>query len=177
MTEIYMSRWHAFTLIVILPVLALMYWACCYFVIPIDAPGGDVGFKYFAEGVMLFGAALMAFVVISSFTQLGFILRRKPIVIITSDQLQVYDFTLKRYRFFDWKDVEKIEDFNFKGSLSFDIHVREDERYQLLETNPWRRFKLKLNALSLRGAAVRIPASTLDVSPRTLYNELQSHMK
>lgn len=40
----------------------------------------------------------------------------------------------------------------------------------------WRRFMLKLDQLSLQGAAVRIPASGLNVSPRTLYNELQSHM-
>jgi hypothetical protein len=88
----------------------------------------------------------------------------------------VYDLNLKRYRIFDWKDVVKIEDFNFRGSLSFDLYVREDERYQLLETSPWTRFKLKLAAISLRGAAIRIPASTLEVTPRTLYNMLQSHI-
>jgi hypothetical protein len=125
---------------------------------------------------MLFGAAILAYVIFNSFSQLGLFIRRTPVVIITNDQLHVYDLNLKRYRIFDWKDVVKIEDFNFRGSLSFDLYVREDERYQLLETSPWTRFKLKLAAISQRGAAIRIPASTLEVTPRTLYNMLQSHI-
>lgn len=176
MTEIYTSRLYAFIQTVFLPVIALGYWFCCYLVIPINTPGISVVFSYFIDAVMLFGAAILAYVIFNSFSQLGLFIRRTPVVIITNDQLHVYDLNLKRYRIFDWKDVVKIEDFNFRGSLSFDLYVREDERYQLLETSPWTRFKLKLAAISQRGAAVRIPASTLEVTPRTLYNMLQSHI-
>ena len=177
MTEFYFSRWQAIVTAVMLFLLTSTFWALCYFLIPIDVPYMSTGFIYFIEGLCLFAAAVATFVTIYvGFRQLWFVIRHMPIVVITNDHLQVYDLTRKRYLIFDWQDVLEIEDFTFKGSLSFDIHVREDKRYQLMEPSAWRRFMLKLNNLSLHGAAVRIPASSLNVSPRTLYNALQSHM-
>ena len=93
MTEIYMSRWHAISTTVLIPLLAVVYWVCCYHVIPIDAPNVSAAFSRFVEGVMIFGAVVMAFVIYLSFSQLRIFLHRTPIVVITTDKLQVYDFT------------------------------------------------------------------------------------
>ena len=177
MTEFYFSRWQSIVTAVMLTLLTSVIWVLCYFLIPIDAPNISPVINHFTEGLCLFAAVVATFVTIYvGFRQLWFVIRHMPIVVITNDHLQVYDLTRKRYLIFDWQDVLEIENFTFKGSLSFDIHVREDKRYQFTEPSRWRRFMLKLDQLSLQGAAVRIPASGLNVSPRTLYNELQSHM-
>lgn len=178
MTVFYISRWKSITKAVVIPMIALCYWVICYFIIPIDAPNVSEEFNHFSEAVLLIGAVLMAYATIfHAFTELKLLIRHTPIVVITSSQLQVYDFTLKCHRTFYWDDIEKIEDFSFKGALSFDIYLRADKQYQLTATNRWSRFMQKLDAISMQGATIRIPAHELNVSPRTLYTALQSHIK
>jgi len=176
MTEIYMSRWHAISTTVLIPLLAVVYWVCCYHVIPIDAPNVSAAFSRFVEGVMIFGAVVMAFVIYLSLSQLRIFLHRTPIVVITNDKLQIYDFTYNCHRVFDWKDVVKIEKVSMKNATHFDVFVRNEERYQIIETTRWCRFMQKLNKPFLRGAAVRITPTTLNISNRELFNMLQSHI-
>ena len=176
MTEIYMSRWQAISTAVLLPVAAVVYWVCCYHVIPIDAPNVSAAFSRFVEGVMIFGAVVMVFVVYLSLSQLRIFLHRTPIVVITNDKLQVYDFTYNCHRVFDWKDVVKIEKTSDRSHIYFDVFVRNEERYQIIETTRWCRFMQRLNKPFLRGAAVRITASTLNIPNRELLNMLQSHI-
>ena len=176
MTEIYMSRWHTISTAVLLPVAAVVYWVCCYHVIPIDEPNVSAAFSRFVEGVMIFGAVVMVFVIYLSLSQLRIFLHRTPIVVITNDKLQVYDFTYNCHRVFDWKDVEKIEKTSDRHHTYFDVFVRNEERYQIIETTRWCRFMQRLNGPFLRGAAVRITPTILNISNRELYNMLQNHI-
>lgn len=178
MTEFYISRWKAITKVLVLSIGTLFIWAICYFTIPIDAPTSSEEFNHFAGIVLIISAIFLTYVAIfHGFTELILYIRHTPIVVITSSQLQVYDFSLKCQRIFYWDDIEKIEEFSFKGSLSFDIYLHENRRYQQIETSRWRRFMQKLDAISMQGAAVRIPAHNLNVAPRTLYNAMQSHIR
>jgi len=176
MTEIYMSRWHAISTTVLIPLLAVAYWVCCYHVIPIDAPNVSAAFSRFVEGVMIFGAVLMVFVIYLSLSQLRIFLHRTPIVVITNDKLQVYDFNYKCHRVFDWKDVVKIEKTSDRSHIYFDVYVRNEERYQIIETTRWRRFMQRLNTSLLHGGSVRITATILNIPNRELFNMLQSHI-
>jgi hypothetical protein len=54
--------------------------------------------------------------------------------------------------------------------------VRNEERYQIIETTRWRRFMQRLNNSLLQGAAVRISPTILNISNRELLNMLQSHI-
>ncbi len=177
MTEIYISRLYAISKAVIIPVCALCFWAICFHTIPINEPNVSAAFNHFVEGVMIFGAVLMVYVLAChTFTELKFLLRRTPIVVITNDMLQVYDFAYKRYRTFDWKDVVKIEKISDISYTYFDVYVRNEERYQIIEPTRWRRFMQKLNTSLLHGAAVRITATILNIPKQELYTELQSHI-
>ena len=176
MTEIYMSRWQAISTAVLLPMGALVYWCLCYHLIPINEPNVSAAFSHFVEAVLLFGAVVMVFVVYYSFSLFRLFIRRTPIVIITNDQLQVYDFAYNRYRMFDWKDVVKVEKISDKCYTYFDVYVRNEERYQIIETTRWRRFMQRLNNSLLQGAAVRISPTILNISNRELLNMLQSHI-
>ena len=176
MTEIYMSRWQAISTAVLLLMGALVYWCLCYHLIPINEPNVSAAFSHFTEAVLLFGAVVMVFVVYFSFSQFRLFIRRTPIVVITNDQLQVYDFAYNRYRMFDWKDVVKIEKISDICYTYFDVYVRNEERYQIIETTRWRRFMQRLNNSLLQGAAVRISPTILNISNRELFNMLQSHI-
>ena len=178
MTEFYISRWKAITKALVLSIGTLFIWAICYFTIPINAPTSSEEFNHFAEIVLIISAIFLTYVAIfHGFTELILYIRHTPIVVITSSQLQVYDFSLKCQRIFYWDDIEKIEEFSFKGSLSFDIYLRKEKRHQQIETSRWRRFMQKLDSISMQGAAVRVPVHNLNVAPRTLYNAMQSHIR
>ena len=177
MTEFYISRLYAISKAVIIPVCALCFWAICIHIIPINEPNVSAAFIHFTEAVTIFGAVLMAYIVaFHAFDGLKLLLRRTPIVTITSDQLQVYDFTYKCHRVFDWKDVVKIEEVSMRDATFFDVYVRNEERYQIIETTRWRRFMQRLNNSLLRGATVRISPTILNISNRELFNMLQSHI-
>jgi len=176
MTEFYISRLYAISFAVILLMGALVYWCLCYHLIPINEPNVSAAFSHFVEAVLLFGAVVMVFVVYYSFSLFRLFIRRTPIVIITNDQLQVYDFAYNRYRMFDWKDVVKIEKTSDRSHIYFDVYVRNEERYQIIETTRWRRFMQRLNNSLLQGAAVRISPTILNISNRELLNMLQSHI-
>ena len=176
MTEFYISRLYAISFAVILLMGALVYWCLCYHLIPINEPNVSAAFSHFTEAVLLFGAVVMVFVVYLSFSHFRLFVRRTPIVIITNDQLQVYDFTYNRYRMFDWKDVVKVEKISDKCYTYFDVYVRNEERYQIIETTRWRRFMQRLNNSLLQGAAVRISPTILNIPNRELLNMLQSHI-
>ena len=177
MTEFYISRLYAISKAVIILVCALCFWAICIHTIPINEPNVSAAFIHFTEAVTIFGAVLMVYVLAcTTFTELKFLLRRTPIVVITNDQLQVYDFAYKRYRMFDWKDVVKVEKISDICYTYFDVYVRNEERYQIIETTRWRRFMQRLNNSLLRGAAVRISPTILNISNRELFNMLQSHI-
>jgi len=177
MTEIYISRLYAISKAVIIPVCALCYWAICIHTIPINEPNVSAAFSHFVEGVMIFGAVLMIYALAChTFTELKFLLHSTPIVVITNNQLQVYDFAYNRYRMFDWNDVVKIEKISDKCYTYFDVYVRNEEQYQIIETTRWRRFMQRLNTSFLQGAAVRITATTLNIPNRELLNMLQSHI-
>ena len=176
MTEIYMSRWQAISTAVLLPMGALVYWCLCYHLIPINEPNVSAAFSHFTEAVLLFGAVIMVFVVYYSLSQFRLFIRRTPIVTITNDKLQVYDFNYKCHRVFDWKDVVKIEKTSDRSHIYFDVYVRNEERYQIIETTRWRRFMQRLNKPFLRGAAVRISPTILNIPNRELLNMLQSHI-
>ena len=171
-----MSRWQAISTAVLLPMGALVYWCLCYHLIPINEPNVSAAFSHFVEAVLLFGAVVMVFVVYYSFSLFRLFIRRTPIVIITNDQLQVYDFAYNRYRMFDWKDVVKVEKISDKCYTYFDVYVRNEERYQIIETTRWRRFMQRLNNSLLQGAAVRISPTILNIPNRELLNMLQSHI-
>ena len=178
MTEFYISRWKAITKALVLSIGTLFIWVICYFTIPIDAPTSSEEFNHFAEIVLIISAIFLTYVAIfHGFTELILYIRHTPIVVITSSQLQVYDFSLKCQRIFYWDDIEKIEEFSFKGSLSFDIYLRKEKRHQQIETSRWRRVMQKLDSISMQGAAVRVPVHNLNVAPRTLYNAMQSHIR
>ena len=176
MTEFYISRLYAISKAVIILVCALCFWAICIHTIPINEPNVSAAF-IFTEAVTIFGAVLMVYVLAcTTFTELKFLLRRMPIVVITNDQLQVYDFAYNRYRMFDWKDVVKVEKISDICYTYFDVYVRNEERYQIIETTRWRRFMQRLNNSLLHGAAVRISPTILNISNRELFNMLQSHI-
>ena len=177
MTEFYISRLYAISKAVIILVCALCFWAICIHIIPINEPNESAAFIHFTEAVTILGAVLMVYVLAcTTFTELKFLLRRTPIVVITNDQLQVYDFAYNRYRMFDWKDVVKIEKISDICYTYFDVYVRNEERYQIIETTRWRRFMQRLNNSLLHGAAVRISPTILNISNRELFNMLQSHI-
>ena len=177
MTEIYISRLYAISKAVIIPVCALCYWAICFHLIPLNEPNVSAAFNHFTEGALIFGAVFLVYVLAChTFTELKLLLRRTPIVVITNDQLQVYDFAYNRHRVFDWKDVVKIEKISMRRSTYFDVYVRNEERYQIVEPTRWRRFMQKLNTSFLQGAAVRITPTILNIPKQELYTELQSHI-
>ena len=151
MTEFYISRWKAITKALVLSIGTLFFWGICYFIIPIDNPNTSEEFNHFAEIVLIISAIFLTYVAIfHGFTELVLYIRHTPIVVITSSQLQVYDFSLKCQRIFYWDDIEKIEEFSFMQ---------------------------KLDSISMQGAAVRVPVHNLNVAPRTLYNAMQSHIR
>ena len=177
MTEFYITRWQAISKAVIILFAAVGYWAICIHLIPLNEPYVSATVNHLSEGALIFGAVLMAYIVaFHAFTELKLLLRRTPIVTITSDQLQVYDFTYKCHRVFDWKDVVKIEEVSMRDATFFDVYVRNEERYQIIETNRWRRFMQRLNNSFLQGATVRISPTILNISNRELFNMLQSHI-
>ena len=77
---------------------------------------------------------------------------------------------------FDWKDVVKVEKISDICYTYFDVYVRNEERYQIIETTRWRRFMQRLNNSLLQGAAVRISPTILNIPNRELLNMLQSHI-
>jgi hypothetical protein len=177
MTEFYITRWQAISKAVLIPLAAVGYWAICIHLIPLNEPYVSATVNHLCEGALIFGAVLMAYIVaFHAFDGLKLLLRRTPIVTITSDQLQVYDFTYKCHRVFYWKDVVKIEEVSMRSATFFDVYVRNEERYQIIETNRWRRFMQRLNNSLLQGAAVRISPTILNISNRELFNILQSHI-
>ena len=176
MTEIYMSRLYTISKTVFLLAAALGFWFICFHLIPIHDPHVSASFIHFTEGVLLFGAVVMVFVVYHAISQFRLYIRRTPMVIITNDKLQVYDFAYNCHRTFDWKDVVKIEKFSDRRHTYFDVYVRNEERYQIIETTRWRRFMQKQNNLLLHGAAVRIIPTMLNIPKRELYTELQNHI-
>ena len=177
MKEFYITRWQAISKAVLILFAAVGYWAICIHLIPLNEPYVSARVNHLTEGALIFGAVLMAYIVaFHAFTELKLLLRRTPIVIITNDQLQVYDFAYNRYRMFDWKDVVKIEKISDICYTYFDVYVRNEERYQIIETTRWRRFMQRLNKPFLRGAAVRISPTILNISNRELLNMLQSHI-
>lgn len=176
MTEIYMSRLYTISKTVFLLAAALGFWFICFHLIPIHDPNVSATWNNLTEGALIFGAVVMVFVVYHAISQFRLYIRRTPMVIITNDQLQVYDFAYNCHRTFDWKDVVKIEKFSDRSHTYFDVYVCNEERYQIIVTTRWRRFMQWQNNLLLQGAAVRISPTILNISNRELFNMLQSHI-
>ena len=112
MTEFYITRWQAISKAVFILFAAVGYWAICIHLIPLNEPYVSATVNHLSEGALIFGAVLMAYIVaFHAFTELKLLLRSTPIVTITRDQLQVYDFTYKCHRVFYWKDVVRLRKF------------------------------------------------------------------
>ena len=175
MTEIYYRRWKVYFRGAMLILLPLAYIALM-FVKPSNYPHPVFTINYFLGAVMFFGLVMMLYVMWLGIGYLWDAFCNKPIVIITDQTLQVYDMSIRRYHIYNWKNVTKIERGWYKGNLFYDVYTNDDERLQHLDVSRWRRFMLKLNTLTMRGAAVRIPAEDLATDKTELYTELQAHI-
>ena len=176
MTEIYYRRWKTYFRGAILIMLALGYIIMVLFVKPSNYPHPVITRNYFLGAVMTIGLVMMLYVMWLGIGYLWDAFCNKPIVIITDQTLQVYDMSIRRYHIYNWKNVVKIERAWYKGGLLYDVYTTDDERMQLLDVGRWRRFILKLNAMTTGGAAVRIPANDLATDKTELFAELQNHL-
>lgn len=175
MTELYYRRWKIYFRGAMLILLPLAYIALLC-VEPSDHPYIPIALYYFLAAVIIFGLVIMLYIMWIGIGYLWDAFCNKPIIIITDQTLQVYDMSIRRYHIYNWKNVVKIERAWYKGGLLYDVYTTDDERMQLLDVGRWRRFILKLNAMTTGGVAVRIPANDLATDKTELYAELQSHI-
>ena len=176
MEEIYFSRWKVVLRSVVILLCALGYIGL-FFITPSDHPVMPIALEYFLAVVCIMGGVVMLYVVwFMAFTYLWCAITNRPIVIITNDNLQIYDMSVKHYFVLPWNDITKIERFEYKSQEVFDVYLHDSDLYLLQEPSRFRRLILKLNAFSMRGAATRIPANDLAVDSDWLFNELQSHL-
>ena len=176
MKEISFSRWKVILRSVIILLCALGYFGL-FFITPSDHPSVSPALYYFLNVVYVIGGLIILYVVwFLAFTYLWCAITNRPIVIITNDNLQIYDMSVKHYFVLHWNEITKIERFEYKSQEVFDVYLHDSDLYLLQEPSRFRRLILKLNAFSMRGAATRIPANDLAVDSDWLYNELQSHL-
>ena len=176
MKEISFSRWKVILRSVIILLCALGYFGL-FFITPTDHPSVSPALYFFLNVVYVIGGLIILYVVwFLAFTYLWCAITNRPIVMITPNFLQIYDMSVKRYFVLHWKDIARIERFEYKSQEVFDVYVHDSGLYLLQEPSSIRRFILKLNAFSMRGAVVRIPAQDLATDSDWLYNELQSHL-
>ena len=104
------------------------------------------------------------------------VIRNHPALVVTEGYLQVFDIIRGDDVVIDWRDIRAIEPFEFKGNTTYNVIPKDFDQYLLMEPSRWRRFCLRLQALSSRGSIINIDRSLIDFDEDELLNLLNGSL-
>lgn len=115
------------------------------------------------------------FCFVRSFVKL--VLRHHPALVITDSYLQVYDFQSGSDLVFKWQEIRAIEPFQFKGNITYNVHLKDFDGYLLTVPSRWHRFCLRMNAFCSRGSIVNIDCHSIDADKACLLDMLNQKIQ
>ena len=138
---------------------------------------GTDGIFYVILAVIIFGALLLLFInwiYLRQFVKC--IILRQPALVLTDDSIHVYDNFAGKYIVFPWAQIEAFEPFDYKGTTTYYVVLKDYEVFYQQLSSLLRRFIMWTNSLIVRRSVINIDIHSMDTDANWLLDEMNSRL-